>query len=63
MASRGKGRRGGGWDNNQPPLAFDQQAFLVAISAATATIAQPSVVGPTIAYASANVGQGGPSNL
>ena len=63
MESRGRGRRGGGWDNNQPPPTSDQQAFLEAISAATTTITQASVVGPTIAQASANVGQGGPSNL
>ena len=63
MASRGRGRRGGGWSNNQPPLAFDQQAFMEAISAATATIAQASVVATTIAQASANMGLGGLSNL
>ena len=34
-----------------------------AISVATATIAQVSVVATTIAQASANVGQRGPSNL
>ena len=34
-----------------------------AINAATATIAQARVVAATIAKASANVGQGGPSNL
>ena len=61
MASRGRGLRGGGRGNNQPPLAFDQQAFMEAISAATTTIAQASVVATTIAHASANVGQGGPS--
>ena len=63
MASRGRGRRGGGRGNNQPPPAFDQQAFMEAICAATATIAQASVVATTIAQASANVGQGGSSNL
>ena len=34
-----------------------------AIVTATATIAQTSTVAATIAQASANVGQGGPSNL
>ena len=50
---RGRGRRGGGWNNNQPPTAFDQQAFIEAIGVATATIAQSSAI----------VGQGGSSNL
>ena len=63
MASRGRGRRGGGRGNNQPPPAFDQQAFMEAISAAAATIVQTNVVATTIAQASANVGQGGLSNL
>ena len=63
MASRGRGRRGGGRGNNQAPLAFDQHAFMEAINAATATIVQASVVATIIAQASANVGQGGPSNL
>ena len=56
MASQGSGRRGGGWSNNQPPPVFDQRAFMEAISAATSTIAQASVVATTIAHASANVG-------
>ena len=63
MASRGRGRRTDGRGNNQPPLTFDQQAVMVVISAATATIAQARVVATTIAQASANVGQGGLSNL
>ena len=63
MASRGRGRRGDGRGNNQPPPVFDQQAFIEAISAATATIAQASIVATTIAQASANVGQGELSNL
>ena len=62
MASRGRGRRGDGQGNNQPPPAFDQQAFMEVISAATATIVQVSIVATTIAQASANVGQGGSSN-
>ena len=63
MESRGSGRRGGGQGNNQLPPAFDQQAFIEAISATTVTIAQASVVTTTIAQVSANVGKGGPSNL
>ena len=63
MASRGRGCRGGGRNNNQPPLTFDQQAFMEAIGAAIATITQASVVATTIAQASATMGQGGPSNL
>ena len=63
MASRGRGHRGNGWGNNQPPSAFDQQAFMEAISATTATIAQVRVVDTTISQASANVGQGGLSNI
>ena len=63
MASRERGHRGSGRGNNQPPPTFDQQAFMEAISAATATIAQASVVTTPIAQASANVGQGRPSNL
>ena len=61
MASRGRGRGGGGRGNNQPPPAFNQQAFMEAISSATTTIVQASVVATTIAQASANVGQGGSS--
>ena len=38
------------------PLAFDQQAFMEAISTATATIAQASAVATTIAHASATAG-------
>ena len=63
MANRGRGRQGGGRNNNPLPSAFDQRAFIEAISAATATIAQTSVVAATIAQASATMGQGGPSNL
>ena len=53
MASRGRGCRGSGRNNNQLPPAFDQQAFIEAIGVAVATIAQ----------ASATMGQGGLSNL
>ena len=63
MASQGRGHRGGGQGNNQSPPAFDQQAFMEAIRTVIATIAQASIVATTIAQASANVGQGGPSNL
>ena len=52
MASRGRGRRGDGRNNNQLPSAFDQQAFIEAIGATTAAIAQVSVVATTIAQAS-----------
>ena len=63
MASRGRGRRGGGWNNNQPPPTFDQRAFMKAIGDATASITQASAVATTIAQASATVSQGGSSNL
>ena len=63
MASRGRGRRGGGQSNNPLPPAFDQQAFIEAIGIVTTTIAQASVVATTLAEASATVGQGGSSNL
>ena len=63
MFGRGKGRRGSGRSNNQPPPAFDQQAFMEAIGVATATIAHASIVATTIKQVSANVGQGGSSNL
>ena len=67
MASRGRGRRGrgrqgGGWSNNPLASAFDQQAFMEAIGAATDTIAQASAATATIAQASATAGQGGLSN-
>ena len=61
--SRGRGRRGGGWSNNPLPPAFDQQAFMKAISVATVTIAQASAATTTIAQASATACQGGLSNL
>ena len=63
MESRGRGRRGGGRGNNQPPPAFNQQAFMEAIGATTTTIAQASVMAATIAQAIATMGQGGSSNL
>ena len=63
MASRGRGRRGGGRSNNPRPPVFDQQAFIEAIGATTATIVQASVVAATIAQASAIGSQGGSSNL
>ena len=63
MASQGRGRRGGGWNNNQPPLAFNHWAFIEAIGVVTATILQASATTATIAQASATVSQGEPSNL
>ena len=53
MASRGRRRRDRPRGSSKPPIGFDQQAFVAAIGAAAAAIAQASVVG----------GQGGPSNL
>ena len=53
MASQGRGCQGSGWSNNPLPPAFDQQAFMEAIGAAAATIAQ----------ASATASQEGLSNL
>ena len=53
MASLGRGRRGGKQGNNQPPLVFEQRAFIEAIGVAASTIAQASTI----------VSQGGPSNL
>ena len=47
MASRGRGRRGNGWSNNPQPSAFDQQAFIEAISATTTTIGHVTVVAAT----------------
>ena len=41
------------------PLSFDQQAFMKAIGAATATIAHASATVATIAHASAMAGQEG----
>ena len=61
--SRGRRRRGGGQSNNPLPPAFDQQAFMEVIGAATTTIAQASTAAATIAHASATAGQGGLSNL
>ena len=59
MASRGRGRRGRPRGTGQAPptfdqpLVFDQQAFVKAVGAAAAAIAQASIEGS----------QGGPSNL
>ena len=63
MASRGRGHRGSGWNNNPLPPAFDLQAFIEAIGVVTITIARESVAAATITHASATVSQGGPSNL
>ena len=51
MERRGKGRRGGGRGNNRMSSAFNKQAFMEAIGAVTATIAQASIAAPTIAQA------------
>ena len=59
MASRGRGLRGGGRSNKPLPPAYDQQSFMEAIGAATATIAQASAAIATIAHASSMAGQGG----
>ena len=53
MENRGRGHRGRPWGCSQPPPGFYQQAFVEAMGAATAAIAQASAAG----------GQGGPSNL
>ena len=63
MANRERGRGGDGWDNNQPPPALDQQAFVEAISAATAALMRAGVIATTIAQASATGNQEGLSNL
>ena len=63
MVSRGRGRKGGGQGNNQPPPAFDQQAFIEAIGITTTTIVRSRAMVVTITQASATVGQGGSSNL
>ena len=53
MESQGCGRRGRPWGNSRPPSGSDQQAFVAAMVATVASIAQASAVGS----------QGGPSNL
>ena len=53
MESRGHGHRGRPRGSSRLSPSFDQQAFVAAMGAAAATIAQ----------ASAGGGQGGPSNL
>ena len=53
MASRGRGRRGHGRDTGQPPPVFNPHAFIEAMGATVATLAQAGAVG----------GQGGTSNL
>ena len=53
MASRGRKRRGHPRGNSLPPPGFNQQAFIAAMGAVAAAIAQASAAG----------GQGGPSNL
>ena len=52
------------WAEQQPTTTgLDQQAFIKAISAAIATIAQAITVAATIAKASATGSHGGSSNL
>ena len=53
MVSRGQRRRGRPRGASQEPPVFYQQAFVEAVGAAAATLAQASAIG----------GQGGPSNL
>ena len=53
MESRGLGRRGHLRGSSRPPPGLNQQAFVVAIGAVTASIDQASAAGS----------QGGPSNL
>ena len=53
MESRGRGRRGRPRGNRRRPPVFYQQAFVEAMGAAAAAIAQVSATG----------GQGRPSNL
>ena len=53
MASRGRGRRGCPRGDGRPSPVFDQRAFIEAMGAAIATVAQ----------ADAARGQGGASNL
>ena len=63
MESLGRGHRGGGRGNNRMPPTFDQQAFMEASGAATATIVQANVAAATIVHASETASQGGSSNL
>ena len=53
MASRGRGHRGRPRGVGRPPPVFDQQAFIEAMGAAIATVAQAHAVRA----------QGGDSNL
>ena len=56
MATRGRGHqncRGGGWNNQPSPPAFDQQAFKEVMGAMAAIFVQVR----------ANMGQGGYNNL
>ena len=63
MENREKGSGDGGRDNNQPPPAFNQQAFVEAISAAIAALMRVGVITSTIAQAGAIRNQEGISNL
>ena len=61
--NRERGCGGGGWDNNQPPPALDQQAFVEAISDATIALMRASVIVSTITQAGATKIKEGLSNL
>ena len=63
MENRERGRGDGGWGNNQPPPALDQQAFVEAINAATAALMRAGVIAATIAHAGVIGTNGGLSNL
>ena len=63
MENQERGRGDGGRGNNQPPSALDQQAFVEAISAATAALMRAGVIATTIAQAGVIGNQGGLSNL
>ena len=53
MASRARGRWGGGRSNNPRPPVLDYQTSIKAVVAATTTLMQAGVVAATISQASA----------
>ena len=63
MENRERGRGAGGRDDNQPPPALDQQAFMEAISVATVALMRADVITATIAQVGATGNQEGLSNL
>ena len=63
MENRERGCGDGGRDNNQPPPALDQQAFVEAISVAIVALMRAGVIAATIAQAGATGNQEGISNL